>query len=395
MKDDTLIVARGRDPEANFGVVNPPVYHASTIVYPTLARLEEITQGPPAWDQVRYGRMGTPTTFALEAAVSELEGGHGAVAVSSGLAAVTTALLACLKAGDHALIVDSAYGPTRKFCDEMLRRLGVAVEYYDPLIGGGIAGLMRENTRVVFAESPGSLTFEVQDVPAIAAAAHARGAVLLHDNTWGTPYFFKSFAHGIDVSIHAGTKYIVGHSDAMLGVIVTRDAESFDRVKRTAVMLGQCAGPDDVYLGLRGFRTLSARLKQHQESALVVARWLQERPDVAQVRHPALPGDPGHDLWRRDFGGASGLFSFVLAKPYPKAALAAMLDHMELFAMGYSWGGYESLVVPADPAKLRSATTWSAPGPLLRLHIGLEDPEDLIADLAAGLGRLEAAAAAA
>lgn len=383
-KPDTRIVHAGRDPDANFGVVNPPVYHASTVLYRSVAEMENNRK--ERYEKVYYGRFGTPTSFALESAVAELEGGARGVVASSGLGAIATALSAFLRAGDHLLMVDSVYGPTRLYCDNVLARFGVTTTYYDPGIGAGIADLIRPETRVVFTESPGSLTFEIQDVPAIAAAAHAAGAVVLMDNTWGTPLFFRAFDHGVDVSIHAATKYIVGHSDAMLGVIVTT-AETFLPVKDMAVANGQCAGPDDVYLGLRGLRTLGARLRQHQDAGLKVAEWLRARPEVARVLHPALPDDPGHALWRRDFTGACGLFGVVL-KPAAKAAVDAMLDGMKLFRMGYSWGGYESLIIPANPGALRTATTWQAEGPLLRLHVGLEDVDDLIADLAAGLERL-------
>ena len=385
MRDDTLITTAGRDPEAQHGIVNPPVYHASTVLFPTLAALEAAPS-----TRVRYGRRGTPTSFALEEAVAALEGGFGGVVMPSGLAAITVSLLAFLKSGDHLLMVDTAYDPVRTFCDGMLAAMGVEVTYYDPLIGGDVAELIRPNTRVVHTESPGSLTFEVQDVPAIATAAHATGAIVTHDTTWASPLFFKPIGHGADVSLHSVTKYIGGHSDVMMGVIVANDA-TYRRVRYTAGMLGQCAGPDDIYLALRGLRTLSVRMARHQASALRIASWLQQRDEVASVLYPALPSDPGHALWQRDFLGASGLFSIVLARPYPRAALAAMLDRMRLFGMGFSWGGFESLILPADVAAARSATTWQASGPLLRLHIGLEDPEDLLADLADGFARLAAA----
>ncbi|MFQ5973296.1 MAG: cystathionine beta-lyase [Alphaproteobacteria bacterium] len=389
MKDDTLIVTEGRDPKSNFGVVNPPVYHASTIIFPTLDALEESLSKP--WEGVHYGRQGTPTTFALHDAMAALEGGARGIATSSGLAAASAALTAFVEAGDHVLVTDSVYGPTRRFCERMLRKFGVEVTFYDPLIGSDIARLLRTDTRVVFTESPGSLTFEVQDIPAIAAAAHAAGAVVINDNTWATPLYFKSFQHGVDVSVHAATKYIVGHADAMLGVIVTTE-ETYVPVKTAAALNGHCAGPDDVYLGLRGFRTLSVRLARHQESARRIAEWLTGRREVARVLYPALPDDPGHAIWKRDFLGASGLLGFILDRPYRREALAAMLDGMKLFAMGESWGGYESLLLPRNPTPLRTATSWSPPGPLLRAHVGLEDPDDLIADLEAGFARLEAAA---
>jgi len=389
MKKDTLLAHAGRDPEANYGIINPPVYHASTVVFPTLAALEESEKDP--FTGVTYGRFGTPTTFALEEAVAALEGGYRAIAVPSGLAAVVASLIAFAGAGDHVLVADNVYAPTRlRACDLILARMGVEITYYDPLVGADIARLMRDNTRVVFLESPGSLTFELQDVPAIAAAAKARGAVVVMDNTWATPLYFKPLAHGVDISIQAATKYIVGHADAMLGVITTTE-EHFETVKRTAHALGHAAAPDDCYLALRGLRTLAVRLARHQETGLALARWLEGRPEVARVLHPALPDDPGHSLWKRDFTGACGLFSIVL-KDFPKSAVAAMLDGLELFAMGFSWGGYESLILLVYPETVRSAVPWTASGPTLRLHAGLEDVQDLIADLERGLERLAAAA---
>ena len=383
---ETRLTSAGRAPEANHGIVNPPVYHASTIVYPTLAALEEGDRTP--YQGTRYGRRGTPTTFALEEAVAELEGGFRSIAVPSGLAAITTSLLAFLKAGDHLLMVDTTYAPTRRFCDTVLAGLGIETSYYYPL--ADIAPLLRNNTRVVFAESPGSLTYEVQDIPRLAAAARAAGAVTMLDNTWSAGLLFAPFAHGVDVSIQAATKYIVGHSDVMLGTITTTEA-CFLRGKRTASLLGVCAGPDDCYLALRGLRTLAVRLPRHEQTALTVACWLGSRPEVARVLHPALPDCPGHDVWRRDFSGSNGLLSVIL-HDVAKPALAAMLDGLELFAMGYSWGGYESLIVPFDPRQARTATPWTGVGPCLRLHCGLEDPGDLITDLKAVFGRLATAA---
>lgn len=385
-KDDTKLVHAGRHPERNHGAVNPPVYRASTITFPSVAAMEESARRP--FEGVRYGRFGTPTTFAFEEAVAELEGGWRSIATSSGLAAISGALCALLKTGDHLLMVDSAYQPTRKFCDGVLAGFGVETTYYDPGIGAGIAALMRPETRVVFVESPGSLTFEVQDVPAIAAAAHAADAVVVMDNTWGTPLFFKPFAHGVDISLQAATKYIVGHADAMLGVVTTTE-EHWHRIKSTVAAFGYSAGSEETYLGLRGLRTLSVRLARHQENGLALARWLRERPEVAAVLHPALPEDPGHALWRRDFTGACGLFGVIL-KPVPKRAVDALVDGLEYFGLGYSWGGFESLIVPAQIG--RTVTPWSAPGPTLRIHAGLEDVGDLEADLAKGFERLARAA---
>jgi cystathionine beta-lyase len=387
-KPDTILTHAGCSPGTNHGIVNPPVYHASTVLFPTVESLEDAGH---SFDGVRYGRIGTPTSQAFETAIAELEGAYKAVAVPSGLAAITTALLAFVSAGDHILVSDSVYGPNRLFCTDMLKRMGVETEFYDPLIGAGISRLMRPNTRVVFVESPGSLTFEIQDVPAIAAAAKDAGAVVMIDNTWATPLFFRPFDHGVDLSIHAATKYIVGHSDAMLGVVTARTPELWNRLKRYAVQMGTCAGPDDIYLGLRGLRTMGTRLRQHQATGIELARWLQNRPEVARVLHPALLDDPGHALWRRDFLGASGLFAMEL-KPVSRQAVSAFLNGMELFGMGYSWGGYESLILPTNPEKLRTASTWSGQGPLIRLHAGLEDVGDLIADLERGLIRLGDAA---
>jgi cystathionine beta-lyase len=384
MKENTRIVHAGRDPGQNHGAVNPPVYHASTIIFPSVAAA--MANSPPAYHSDYYGRLGTPTTFAFEDAISALEGGHRTLVAPSGASAITTALLAYLSSGDHLLMVDSCYAPTRTFCNALLRRMGVEVSYYDPLIGSGIAGLFRENTRVVFTESPGSHSFEVQDVPAIADAARARGIRVLLDNTWATPVFFKAFEHGVDVSIQAATKYIVGHSDAMLGTITTSE-EAWDPLAKTHRQLGVCAGPDDVYLGQRGLRTLAVRLRQHEQTALTLARWLAAQPRVSRVLHPALPSCPGHDLWRRDFTGSSGLFSVVL-RDCTLRGVTAMVDGFELFAMGGSWGGYESLVLPSFPAPPRSLTKWPDGEIVVRFHAGLEDPDDLIRDLEAGFERL-------
>jgi cystathionine beta-lyase len=386
LKPDTLLAHLGRDPKAQHGAVNPPVYHASTILYKDVESLRGAKAIRFHRNSVTYGRSGTPTTFALQDAVAELEGGYGAIAVSSGLAAVTASIMALVEAGDHILVTDSVYGPARAFCDSVLARFGVETSYYDPLIGSGIAALIRENTRLVFTESPGSQTFEVQDIPAIAEAAHAAGAAVLMDNTWGTPLYCKPFNLGVDVSIHAGTKYIVGHSDAMLGMIVTSEAY-YEKVRRGVMSLGHSAAPDDVYLGLRGFRTLSVRLERHHRTGVALATWLSERPEVARVMHPALPGDPGHAIWKRDFAGACGLFGLVL-HPVSLRAVDEMLDHLELYGMGYSWGGFESLIIPTDPGSMRTATQWTDPGPALRIHAGLEDLDDLIADLDAGFARL-------
>lgn len=378
----TRLVQAGRREEWTQGIVNPAVWRASTILFDSVAEMRAAT---PARDgRLHYGRSGTPTSWALAEALTELEpGAAGTRLFPSGLAAIATALMTVLKPGDELLMVDSVYGPTRGFCDDVLARLGIATRYYDPLVGGGIEALIGDNTRAIFMESPGSLTFEVQDVPAICGAAKARGLVTLLDNTWATPLFFPAIAAGADLSILACTKYIVGHADAMLGSVTATD-EWWERLTRTSRAFGQHAGPDDIWLASRGLRTLDVRLRRHEESALRVAHWLEAQPQVARVLHPALPDCPGHALWKRDFTGASGLFAFVLDGGVD-ADRSALIDGLAHFGIGYSWGGFESLAVPADPGRVRSATRWQAEGPLVRLHIGLEDVDDLIEDLAAGL----------
>jgi cystathionine beta-lyase len=381
----TRLVTAGRDPQAHFGFVNPPVYHASTVLYPTAADLAAHRA------RYSYGRRGTPTTEALEQAIMELEGPAcaGVSLLPSGLAAISTALLAAVSSGDHLLVTDTAYRPTRTFCDTVLKRFGVETTYYDPLIGADIARLFKPNTRAVFTEAPGSQSFEMQDIPAIAEVTHARDAVVLMDNTWATPLYFNAFDKGVDLSIQAGTKYIGGHSDIMFGT-VSANARMVSRLKDTAGNMGLCTGPDDVNLALRGLRTLGVRLAHHQQSALAVARFLAQRPEVLRVLHPAIETDPGHALWKRDFTGASGLFSVVL-KPASETAVHAFMDTLELFGMGFSWGGFESLVIPFDCAEYRTATRWAPGGPTLRFHIGLEDVGDLTADLERGFAAMAAA----
>lgn len=378
--DATEVVHRGRDPQAQHGFVNPPVYRGSTVLFPTVEELFARRQ------PYTYGRRSTPTVKALEGSIAALEGGAVTTLTASGYQAVTAAILAFVEAGDHILMVDTVYQPTRAFCDYMLKKIGVETEYYDPTIGAGIAKLFRPNTRLVFVESPGSQTLEMQDIPAIAQAARDKNLWVLMDNTWASPLYFKPFAHGVDVSIQAATKYIVGHADAMLGAITgnERAASLIDQAKET---LGTCPGSEETYLGLRGLRTLDVRLERHQKSALDIAMWLAARPEVERVMYPALPGDPGHALWRRDFLGATGLFSVVL-KTADTKAVAAMLDGLKLFGMGYSWGGYESLVIPFNPRSYRTATRWQDKGQALRFHIGLDDVRDLKADLEAGFQRL-------
>ena len=382
---ETRLAVGGRDPFAHFGYVNTPVYHASTVLYRTA---EDFLAHRGRY---QYGRRGTPSSEALENALRDLEGPAcaGVSLLPSGLAAISAALLSALRAGDHVLVTDSAYGPTRKFCDTVLNRYGIETSYYDPQVGAGIAALMRENTRAVFVEAPGSLSFEMQDIPAIAAAAHARDAVVLMDNTWATPFYFPALDKGVDLSIQAGTKYIGGHSDVMLGV-VSANARAWKDLKHVVGESGLCVGPDDMYLGLRGLRTLAVRLDRHFQSGLTIARWLEGRPEVARVLHPALESDPGHAIWKRDFSGASGLFSIVF-QPMPDKAAHAFVNALTLFGIGASWGGYESLAIPFDCAAVRSATKWNPGGPTVRLHIGLEAVSDLITDLEGGFAAMKAA----
>ena len=376
----TGLVHGGRRKEWRGKLVNPAVERASTILFDNV---EELNRARPGLGQWNYGLQGMATHWALSEALSELEpGAAGTALYSSGLAAVTGALLAVLSTGDELLVVDSVYGPTRKFCDTILRRLGIGVRYYDPLIGTGIAELFGERTRAILLESPGSMTMEVQDVPGICALARERGIVTLLDNTWATPLLFPALGAGVDISIQALSKYVGGHSDVMIGS-ATATTQHFPRVQKTCWDLGHAVSPDDAWLGSRGLRTLGVRLKQHEENALTVAHWLKNRPDVGRVLHPALPDCPGHDLWKRDFKGSSGLFSFELKDATAKSR-AAFADSLKLFGIGFSWGGYESLVLPVDPVR----TVSQAPAPnLVRLQIGLEDPDDLIADLDAAFAQ--------
>ena len=381
---DTRLAHAGRDPDRQFGVINPPVYRASTIVFPTMAEFEN--RLARKYTGLPYAIYGTPTTLALAEAVTELSGGFRSLVLSSGLAAVTQTLTAFVGAGDHVLVADSVYGPTRQFCAFLL------IILVPVMIGAEISDLIRPSTRVVYAESPGSQTFEVQDVPALARAARARGALTILDNTWATALNFRAFEHGVDVEIQAGTKYLAGHSDLLVGLVTTRDEALFRTLRDGVALFGDCPAPDVAYETLRGLRTLGVRLRHQAQSALDVARWLQGRPEVARVLSPALPDDPGHALWRRDFQGASSLFGVVL-KTTDERAVAAMLESLRLFRIGASFGGFESLVVPARPE--RTARPWREPGFLLRVHVGLEAVEDLIADLEAGLARLRAAASGA
>jgi cystathionine beta-lyase len=385
-KPDTKLIHGGRRKEWRGRIVNPPVHRASTVLFDSV---EEMRAATPGFGKLYYGLYGTPTQWALAEALTEMEpGAAGTLLYPTGLAALTAAILTMVATGDELMVTDNVYGPTRRFCDGFLKRYGVATRYFDPMISGdGLAALIGERTRAILLESPGSLTMEVQDVPGLCAAARAKGAATLLDNTWATPFFVPAIAAGIDLSILAGTKYVGGHADVMLGS-VTANADYYAKLERTSWDLGHAVSPDDAWLGSRGLRTMAVRLRQHEANALKVAHWLKERPEVAAVLHPAFPDCPGHEFFARDFRGSSGLFSFVLRRG-DDAMRSRFIDALELFGIGYSWGGYESLAMPVDPAPIRTVTHWRAEGPVVRLHIGLEDPDDLIADLARAFGEID------
>ena len=391
LRPATKLVQGGRRPEwtgaprLGGGVVNPPVWRASTILYDNIADLK--ARGHATHDKLYYGRRGTPTVWALADALTEMEpGAEGTLLYPSGVAANSAGLLALLSPGDHLLMVDSAYEPTRAFCNGMLARMGVETTYYDPLVGGAIGDLIRPETKLIFLESPGSLTFEVQDIPAITAIARARGVLTMLDNTWATPLLFPALAHGVDVTMMSLTKYVGGHSDAMMGSLTATRAV-WPKLRSASYQLGQAVSPDDCALMLRGLRTLDVRMQRHGDSGLAVANWLAARAEVGRVLHPALPGDRGHAIWARDFTGTSGLFGFTL-KGADEAARTRFIDSLTHFGIGFSWGGYESLVVPSDPALIRTAAAWTEADPLVRLSIGLEDTADLIADLERGFAAM-------
>jgi len=380
---DTIVTHTGRQPDKHWGYVNTPVYRGSTIVFPTLDALESTE---PRFD---YGRTGNPSSAAVEDCVSELEGAAGTVLSPSGLTAISLALLTVLRAGDEVLITDASYQPTRRVSDGLLTRMGVGVRYYDPRIGGGLADLVTDKTRAIFVESPGSLTFEIQDLLAIVALAKPRDIAVIVDNSWATPIHHNPLALGADIVVHAGTKMFVGHSDAMFGT-TSANEKWWKDLKRTHLMLGLCASPDDCFLAARGLRTLALRMREHSAHSIELARWLEQQEGVRRVIHPALSSHPDHALFARDFRGAGSVFS-ILLDPKPREALAAMVDGFGLFSMGWSWGGFESLALPIRPERIRTIVKWDEPGPMLRLHIGLEGVDDLRADLAAGLARYRAA----
>ncbi len=383
----TTLVTAGRNKKWTNGVVNPPVQRASTIVFNSVAEKNHATANR-ANKTLFYGRRGTTTHFAFQEAMNEVEGGAGCALYPCGTAAISNTILSFVETGDHVLMVDTCYEPTRDFCEKILAKLGVETTYFDPMIGEDIRTLIKPNTKMLFLESPGSITMEVQDVPLLSSIAHEQDIIVVLDNTWGAGVNFSPFAHGVDISVQAATKYIVGHSDVMLGTAVCVE-KYWPQLREQSYLMGQCVSPDDAYLGLRGLRTLDVRLRQHAESSIKVAQWLAERPEVDHVRHPALPSCPGHEIFKRDFTGGNGLFSFVLKTSCPKAT-TALLDGMKHFSMGYSWGGFESLILANEPNSFNSLRTVANPnfeGTLIRLHIGLEDVNDLIADLEAGLAR--------
>jgi len=386
MKLRTRLAQRGRVARSQPGTVNLPVARASTVTFKSMADMQEVQRRFDADEPIpTYGMLNMPLRAAFEELMVELEGGHRAVTLPTGLAANVVAILACVKAGDHMLVTDSVYQPVRRFCLRQLAKMGVETTFYDPLVGEGIGALMKPNTRLVYVESPGSHTFEMQDIPAIAKVAHARGAAVIHDNAWATGVFYRSFDHGADFVVQPCTKYPAGHSDVIIGAVVANESW-WPRLRDASRDYGQTASPDDIFLALRGMRTLDVRLEQHQKGGLHVARRLRKHPAIARVLHPALESDPGHAIWKRDYLGCTGLFGVEL-KPCSDAQLAAFIDSLELFALGYSWGGFESLVVPQNIQKSRSVHPWTG-GPLIRLHVGLEDPDDLCADLERALERL-------
>lgn len=396
MKKETLLITSGKNYKENKGSVNPPIHRTSTVLFPTLEDYNNAELGKSIYvsknaqpQDYSYGISGTPTSFALQEALCKIEGAKYAIILPSGLSAISVTLMGLLKSGDHILVADSVYGPTRRFCNKELSRFGIETTYYDPLIGAGISKLIKKNTRLIFTESPGSLTFEIQDIPAITKVARQKGIPTVIDNSWATPLYFDPFKHGVDISLQAGTKYIGGHSDVLIGVLTTNDEEIYKSILRARRNYGMNVSPDDCYLALRGLRTMATRLKAHEETALTVAKWLEKRPEVEVVLHPAFPSCPGHKLWKRDFSGSTGLFSVLLDKKYSTAAIANMIDNMKIFGIGASWGGFESLIMHIDPSNIRTASKWPHKNTCLRIYTGLEAVTDIIKDLESGLNRLK------
>lgn len=386
----TQLVTAGRNKKWTRGTVNPPVQRASTVVFDSVAEKHHATVNR-ANKTLFYGRRGTTTHFAFQEAMTDIEGGAGCALYPCGAAAISNTLLSFVQSGDHLLMVDTCYEPTRDFCNTILKKFGVETTYYDPMIGEGIRALIQPNTKVLFTESPGSITMEVQDIPTLARIAHEHSIIVMMDNTWAAGVNFSALKYGVDISIQAATKYIVGHSDVMLGTAVAK-APFWDQLREQSYLMGQCISPDDAYLALRGLRTLDVRLRQHEQSSLKIAQWLAQHPLVDHVRHPALESCPGHEYFQRDFTGGNGLFSVVLKTSHPRAT-TALLDGMQHFSMGYSWGGFESLILANEPKSFDSLRTVAKPnftGTLIRLHIGLEEIDDLIADLDQGLARYQA-----
>lgn len=386
----TLLVNAGRSKKWTNGVVNPPIQRASTVVFDSVAEKNHAAVNR-ANKTLFYGRRGTHTHFAFQEAMVEIEGGDGCALFPCGAAAIANSILSFVQTGDHILMVDTCYEPTRDFCEKIMKKMGIETTYYPPTIGEGIRTLIQPNTKVLFTESPGSITMEVQDIPTLARVAHEHNIIVMLDNTWAAGVNFSPFEHGVDISIQAATKYIVGHSDVMLGTAIANE-KCWDQLREQSYLMGQCVSPDDAYLGLRGLRTLDVRLRQHAQNSLAIAHWLADQPEVDHVRHPALETCPGHEFYQRDFTGGNGLFSFVL-KSCDTKATTALLDGMQHFSMGFSWGGFESLILANEPKSFDSLRTVAHPhfaGTLIRVHIGLEDVDDLIADLKAGLERYSA-----
>jgi cysteine-S-conjugate beta-lyase len=395
MKKETKLVIAGKNYKDNYGSVNIPVHRTSTVLFPTLDAYNEAEKGNSCYKtqgslltDYSYGISGTPTNFALQNAICEIEGAQYCLIYPSGLSAISMTLLSLLQTGDHVLISDSIYGPTRRFCNKELTRLGIETTYYDPLIGSEISKLIKKNTKVIFTESPGSLTFEIQDIPAITKVAKEKNITTVIDNSWATSIYFDPFKYGIDIALQAGTKYIGGHSDILIGTVTTNDTNLYKSLMRSHRNYGVHVSPDDCYLAIRGLRTMGVRLKAHQETALKLAKWLENRADVTTILHPAFSSCPGHEIWKRDFSGSTGLFSFILDKKYSKEAIAKMVDNMQIFGIGASWGGFESLIMPIDPSSIRTASKWPHENSCIRIYAGLEDAGDIINDLEKGLERL-------